>query len=458
MANFDAIKREIDANINSNGNQGITGKILNGVMSDMIDSVETEMEKIEEQITGISIEESDPIFAQSPAAAITEEDIERWNNPQTSGGTITGIIMNGEDKGTSGVVDLGKVITEHQDISGLAGKQELADGLAGKQDVITDLATIREGSSLGATALQSVPAGYVTESELTKALVDKVDKVAGKQLTTEDFTTALKNKLEGLSNFDSAEIDAAIQGLQTQIDTLIKGDASAAIESFNEIIAFLEGVSDTQDLSGIIASIESQIAGVQSSIPTKTSQLANDSGFLTEHQDISGLATKQALSDGLAGKQDVITDLTTIRQGASLGATALQSVPAGYVTESELTGMNLVNQTTLNNGLAGKKNFAIVSQSSSVVASAATDTCYIITSSAAGDVRITAFVAPVAAMAEYMFMFKGASTLTLPDGVLWSGGEVPEIDSSLHYELSIVGVKMADGTFYKAVLTGFKAA
>lgn len=35
-------------------------------------------------------------------------------------GTITGITMNGSSKGTSGVVNLGTVLTEHQDISGKA--------------------------------------------------------------------------------------------------------------------------------------------------------------------------------------------------------------------------------------------------------------------------------------------------------------------------------------------------
>lgn len=41
-------------------------------------------------------------------------------------GTITGIKMNGASKGTSGVVDLGTVITAHQDISGKADKSSLA--------------------------------------------------------------------------------------------------------------------------------------------------------------------------------------------------------------------------------------------------------------------------------------------------------------------------------------------
>ena len=43
-------------------------------------------------------------------------------------GTITGITMNGSSKGTSGVVDLGTVITSHQDIS---GKADAATTLAG---------------------------------------------------------------------------------------------------------------------------------------------------------------------------------------------------------------------------------------------------------------------------------------------------------------------------------------
>ena len=50
---------------------------------------------------------------------------ETWVNQKgytTNTGTITGITMNGSSKGTSGVVDLGTVITSHQDISGKLNK------------------------------------------------------------------------------------------------------------------------------------------------------------------------------------------------------------------------------------------------------------------------------------------------------------------------------------------------
>lgn len=44
----------------------------------------------------------------------------------------------------------------------------------------------------------------------------KVDKVAGKQLSTEDFTTTEKTKLAGLSNYDDTQVKADISALQTR--------------------------------------------------------------------------------------------------------------------------------------------------------------------------------------------------------------------------------------------------
>lgn len=58
--------------------------------------------------------EHDPVFTASPAYGITSTDIDNWNS-MVSGGGITGITMNGKSKGTSGVVDLGTVVTEETD-------------------------------------------------------------------------------------------------------------------------------------------------------------------------------------------------------------------------------------------------------------------------------------------------------------------------------------------------------
>lgn len=59
----------------------------------------------------------------------------------------------------------------------------------------------------GATAALSAEQGKVL-----KGLVDtKVDKISGKQLSTNDYTTAEKNKLAGLSNYNDADLKASIK-------------------------------------------------------------------------------------------------------------------------------------------------------------------------------------------------------------------------------------------------------
>lgn len=126
-------------------------------------------------------------------------------------------------------------LTEHQDISNLATKQSLEQSLSGK-----------------------------------------VDKVDGKQLSTEDFTTLLKQKLDGLSNYNDTEITQAVEKLRSDLDAIVSGDTSSAIKTFNEVIAFLDGISDTEDLDGIIASLETQIADKQKKMLTFTNKTASE--------------------------------------------------------------------------------------------------------------------------------------------------------------------------------------
>lgn len=90
---------------------------------------------------------------------------------------------------------------------------------------------------------------------------------------------------------------------------------------------------------------------------------------------------------------------------------------------------------------------------------------YVINTASAGDIVITEFNALVLpADSEYSYltynqkstiMFKGATSLTLPEGVIWANGVQPDIDPSLEYELSIVRTIIADTITYKAVLTPF---
>ncbi len=79
-----------------------------------------------------------------------------------------------------------------------------------------------------------------------------VEAQAGKGLSANDFTDALKAKLEGLSNYDDTEVRALITAINGRLDTILGDGASTAIDTFNEIEAFLTGITDTQTLTGLL--------------------------------------------------------------------------------------------------------------------------------------------------------------------------------------------------------------
>ena len=82
-------------------------------------------------------------------------------------GTVQSVKMNGGSpiQPVDGVIDLGTVLTQHQDISG-------------KQDTIADLSTIRTNAGKGATSVQGV---IVNGNELQKDSNGKVTIPAGQQ-------------------------------------------------------------------------------------------------------------------------------------------------------------------------------------------------------------------------------------------------------------------------------------
>ena len=122
------------AGLDSNGNLIDSGKSAsdfgtyskpNGGIpaSDLANDVQTNLTLASTALQ--SFTETDPTVP-SHVKSISQADITNWNSKTSNIGTITGITMNGISKGTSGVVDLGTVIVEHQDISGKADKVENA--------------------------------------------------------------------------------------------------------------------------------------------------------------------------------------------------------------------------------------------------------------------------------------------------------------------------------------------
>ena len=230
-----------------------------------------------------------------------------------------------------------------------ATDQELTTGLATKQDVISDLATIRSGAAAGATAVQpaDLTAGLATKQDvltpgdnitISNNVISATDqRQADWAQSDSSAVDYIRNKPDLSTYATDAELTAGLATKQDTINdlsTIRSGAAAGATALQPSDVATVATTGDYDDLTN------------KPSIPTATSDLTNDSGFITSADvpvkdvqvdgasvvnaqgtaeiDLSGYATTQALTTGLAAKQDTISDLATIRSGAAEGATAVQ--------------------------------------------------------------------------------------------------------------------------------------
>lgn len=127
-----------------------------------------------------------------------------------------------------------------------------------------------------------IPEADLTEIEGQLVSIGQLIKaLQGKDTEHSNAITALQQK--------DREIEAAIgsntkgiESIQKQLDTLVSGDVSDAIDSFNEVVAFLKDIEDTDTLEGILAGKQNKI--------TETNKL-----------DYSLLANTPSLADFMGG-------------------------------------------------------------------------------------------------------------------------------------------------------------
>ena len=115
--------------------------------------------------------------------------------------------------------------------------------------------------------------GLIYYHSKVKALLNnKVDKVSGKGLSTNDYTTAEKNKLSGIAA--GAEVNQYAYGKVTV------GSTTSNALAKQDTLEFVggTGINISSDTSSSHIKINFDC---DTEIPTKTSDLTNDSGFIT---------------------------------------------------------------------------------------------------------------------------------------------------------------------------------
>lgn len=142
-----------------------------------------------------------------------------------------------------------------------------------EQDNIYDEYVNTDGTSAGWELIGDTSvdlSNYYNKTEADALLADKVDKVTGKGLSSEDYTTAEKTKLAGIAAGAEANVQSDWSQADTTADDYIKNKPS---------------------------------------IPTATSDLNNDSGFIVD-TDLAAVATSGAYND-LTGRPTLATVATS---------------------------------------------------------------------------------------------------------------------------------------------------
>ena len=226
---------------------------------------------------------------------------------------------------------------------------------------------------------------YYKKDEADNLLAEKVDKESGKGLSSNDYSTEEKEKLAGLSNYDDTEIRNAL--------------SSKVNDSDLATVAKTGSYSDLTDTP---------------TIPTKTSELTNDSGFLVEHQDISGKADK---ADTLAGYG--ITDAYTKSETDTLLESYRPKTTVDFIADT--------GETTV---LLAEDYLPVISGYTALT--------------------ITLPAGSESDGIEYNIQFTAPDeglVLNVPDTIKWNGGLEPVINSGSTYQISILNNLAVIGEF-----------
>lgn len=228
--------------------------------------------------------------------------------------------------------------------------------LTTKQDVISDLETIRTGAAAGAAASADAQAkadAAQSAAEATAA-ADATSKANAAESAAKTYADGLVKDAEGKVKFDAVGSAAAAQAAAeatAAADATSKANAAqAAAEqkatdfntAMSERVAKLEAIDHEKLVVDASATaVAAIVAGAESDFDT----LKEVADWI--NSDTTGAAALQikvsenadAITDLTNDKQNVISDLDTIRSGAAAGATALQENDLQFATDGDIDGL-----------------------------------------------------------------------------------------------------------------------
>ena len=116
---------------------------------------------------------------------------------------------------------------------------------------------------------------------------------------TNFYLDSVANDKIAFQRLNISEDDESRKSIDKQLVCVSNSDAWTVDADF---VAVDTAMSDTSEMPVQNKVVKAYVDGIKTEVPTKTSQLTNDSGFLTSHQDISGKQDKSTLEADVAAK------------------------------------------------------------------------------------------------------------------------------------------------------------
>ena len=234
--------------------------------------------------------------------------------------------------------------------------EEINSSLEDTTNEVNELKEVKADKSYVDSAIESVDvSSQLTNYAKKSDLEVKVDKETGKSLISDSEI----ERLSTLKNYDDTEIKNTLNNKANVSDlhshenkTVLDDITSDKVNEWNNKSTFSGNYNDLTN---------------KPTIPTKTSQLTNDSGYLTQHQDLSDYAKKSDLEvkadksyvDSAIESVDVSSQLTNYAKKSDLEVKVDKETGKSLISDSEIERLSTLknyDDTEIKNSLNSKAN------------------------------------------------------------------------------------------------------
>ena len=260
--------------------------------------------------------------------AVTESTVSGWGFTKNTG-TVTGVKMNGTTKNpTSGVVDLGTVITSHQDISGKADKSAAIGSLSLSLDStnykITLSGTKVDGTTFTVSDVIDLPLESVvvngSYNNTTKKVVLTLQSGSTVEFSVADLVSGLQSEITSTNKLSA---DLIADGTTNKVVTASekttwngKQDALTNADVLTGITSTKVSNWDNAATNSHTHSNKSVLDGISSTDITNWNSKTDNVGTVTGVK-ING--TTKNPTNGVVDLGSVITSETTLSKGTTTG-------------------------------------------------------------------------------------------------------------------------------------------